>query len=602
MQKKVIAPIDQAVALQQRVIDSGIFPLDIPVEQENGETIHHYYMMNLNDIIGKGSFGKVYKGYAYDVTTGKTSDKPVAVKVIPAEKYNETEYHFFSLYYKAEPAIQIGDKVYMVMEYFPGEDLFKGLKLHDTFKHLAFGTRLELIFQLCVALNSLHHDTVATGSALSHGDIKGNNIRVAIGNKGQVNVYICDFGLIDLLEDKPNATSASTGFKGTHYYAPPEAAGQYIRSTKSDIYALTPIILTLLGATNPFRLKEEIKTLLEKRGCKYLPPLFYITPYDFSNVLTEYHDDLQMIPFDIKHLVTNFLESMQADADLDRPTTDQLLKFFTAFNVCYRLAQQKALQENGYKNAKTHAERKTCMNDIELFRQSIKKHVCIMILLAHQYYQPHLERLIDEPFFQDQIIKNYYDRALNPNRLLTIIKMSESCLSLLGDVKTRLNGSALPESFIKVLEQLSEQNAFEISKILDYIQHYSKDELATLNTVLTQAHQLRITFSLDLVKSICSERFNLYLGVRECVNEFIQQKMDVVDEQRSSFAFWKNYSKGEILLAANKLMSILDGYNEQLSSREQAILNSTELAPMLNEIKLFNLLTANKTAMLPAAN
>lgn len=295
---------------------------------------HRYYAMNRNEILGAGSFGKVYKAYPINTVTGEMlTSKPYAVKVFKdATKFNSLEASIFKRYYKAEEPVKEGSRVYFVTEYFPGQDLFNDeYKLQPEFNNLSFGQTLELINQICIAINLIHHNTPSTGSALSHADIKGENIKVYINpDNGSINVYLFDFGLSDEIEDNPNVKQKN-GAKGSNLYVPLEAYVSDERGIKSDIYALVPIIAALLGG-NPFYNKMVASIVSNAADV-------YKEKYELSNILTKFANDVSKIKLPLARIITDFLESMQSSYDT-RPDSDEVLKFSTALNNYYKTHQK----------------------------------------------------------------------------------------------------------------------------------------------------------------------------------------------------------------------------------------------------------------------
>jgi hypothetical protein len=93
---------------------------------------------------------------------------------------------------------------------------------------------------------------------------------------------------------------------------------------KSDIRSFVPDFIEILGATDPYNLKNqhEFKT-----------PEYFQAQYDLTGLFEGY--DMPDYPIDIKPYIVAFINRMQADRYDDRPDSDEVLRFFTTLdNFC----------------------------------------------------------------------------------------------------------------------------------------------------------------------------------------------------------------------------------------------------------------------------
>ena len=194
-------------------------------------------------VLGKGNFGKVL------LVKHKVSDKLYAMKVLSKEvviRRNDVEHakaerrilqkirHPFivQLHY----AFQTGDKLYMVMDYVPGGDLYFHLRQHKRFPEEL--VRLWMA-QLVLAIEYLHR------LGIVYRDLKPENILLDPDG----HLRMTDFGLSKIQDgDGPLHT-----FCGTPYYVAPEMLSKRRQYTKSvDWWSLGILCHELLVGQPPF--------------------------------------------------------------------------------------------------------------------------------------------------------------------------------------------------------------------------------------------------------------------------------------------------------------------------------------------------------------
>lgn len=593
--------------------------LEVPVIGKNGLPIDHHYYLQTKKIIGRGTFGVVYLAYAIDEKTKQVSSEKMAVKVIDRiSEFSNIEYEIFRRYYKAEAPLPLDGKIYLVTEYLPGHDLFDHKdELNEPFRNLDFGTTLELLYQISMMLNLLHHETARTGEAISHCDIKGANIRAEVKGDGKVNVAIIDFGLSDKVSDDPSELLADKA-KGSPYYAPHETtldrAGK--RGLKSDIWALTPIFISLLGGENPFRSKNNMTTFFpnDLRG-------FYSLKYDIKGILERFKGDLALIDHPVTHLILQFINRMQADYQ-ERPDSDQLLRFTTSLNLIYKLTQQKILKEHEHKTALAHLSRddvRRLKSEIVGLKETIKKHYCYMIVttlgflnlnneIAHhlrsfwpgetaahenkldQLWQAKLSRYIDHPTFQEGLIKAFDSHTLKYETIVALLYEAEQCQVLTTSIQSDLKiMTGFHPHLITAMENLAENDPKVIEVLMKNLRNYEEQERKALIFLMKYCSDFKVEFTVDMLRALIKDRaFDRNVGVIMCVNAFITIEGYKKEPEGAAkiFSFFGNHRSSDIISAAADLRQILVERRGQLTPRDQSILNRTALGPLLKEFNI----------------
>lgn len=278
------------------------------------------YCINKRNRINEGAFGITYTCHRVNLQNLQIEPKLYAVKIIDDRKtFRPIEHQTLTRYYFAEPPLDNGRCIFIVQEYFPGEDLLdKKNQLSPTLQGLDFKESVELILQLCLRLETLHNLT-PRGKSLYHGDIKGPNIRVN-HNNDNFDVYILDYGLAEIFEDSEKSLT-KPGLEGSLLYLAPEILDKQCYSLKADIFALLHPILVILGATAPLSIRA--RSSRQELSVK---------PYDFTGVLRNFTPILLTLTHPIADLVTQFLQRMQSPSPELRPSSSELVRFFTSLN------------------------------------------------------------------------------------------------------------------------------------------------------------------------------------------------------------------------------------------------------------------------------
>lgn len=119
------------------------------------------------------------------------SQQEVSVdSLTPAEISSWQDYH---LAIPVTEAFKTNGTWYYIMEYVPGETLFNYLERLSAERCMGLPLALEVMDQLCIAVNKLHEGGVI------HQDISPNNVMVSVTEAKGVEVKLIDFGMSTLI-------------------------------------------------------------------------------------------------------------------------------------------------------------------------------------------------------------------------------------------------------------------------------------------------------------------------------------------------------------------------------------------------------------------
>lgn len=207
---------------------------------------------SLNELIGKGAFGKVFLGEHRE--TGEL----VAIKVIPYLKKNinriNREMEIPRLFANHKniasfiEAKRYGNKIYIISEYITNGITLEKWKLPDLTTREGLLVLLDVMYELADAYDYIHQQGVA------HRDVKPRNILM----KGNVPIII-DWDLACL--NLPDSPFPCKGLAGTPNYLAPELWNnrKNIDPFLTDIYSLGVVFYYLANRKQLPYIRKEIE-------------------------------------------------------------------------------------------------------------------------------------------------------------------------------------------------------------------------------------------------------------------------------------------------------------------------------------------------------
>ncbi|MEO7000524.1 MAG: protein kinase [Ktedonobacterales bacterium] len=196
--------------------------------------------------LGHGSMGAVYR--AMHIAQGK----PYAVKILLDSLVSDVS--FITRFTREAHVVaklrhpnivrvyesgREGERIYFVMEYFPGTTAGQQLKER---KRIPYGEVIEIAAQAADALAYAHIE-----GRLVHRDIKPDNLLVDRWRR----VKVLDFGLARI-EGLDTITRAGTVVGSLYYVSPEQLLGRKLDG-RADVYALGVTMYELLTGQRPYR-------------------------------------------------------------------------------------------------------------------------------------------------------------------------------------------------------------------------------------------------------------------------------------------------------------------------------------------------------------
>ncbi|PWA74951.1 Protein kinase, ATP binding site-containing protein [Artemisia annua] len=259
----IIEMIQEALDIHQQ---ESLEKFLIPLENINKAT---------NEFIGKGGYGKVYKGKL----PGCWENHTVAIKfmIVKDEKtkkvfFNELKQISSCHHQNIIPFIGFcdeGEYMTMVFEYAINGSLDDHLENPDKRRCINWAQRLKICLGVAKGINYLHSGR-GVANRVIHRDLKSGNILL----DENMEAKICDFGLARSDLDNVRNAPIQTSVAGTRYYTDPAyyECGRLVK--ESDVYSLGVVMFELLTGMLAYQYKltgpEKRESLISLvRGCCY---------------------------------------------------------------------------------------------------------------------------------------------------------------------------------------------------------------------------------------------------------------------------------------------------------------------------------------------
>ncbi|XP_067034025.1 ribosomal protein S6 kinase beta-1-like isoform X3 [Acropora muricata] len=267
----------ETVAISEEIVN----PKDEKVGPESFELLK---------VLGKGGYGKVFQVRKVD---GRNKGKIFAMKVL--KKAAIIRSHKDTAHTKAERnileavkhpfivdlmyAFQTGGKLYLILEYLSGGELFMHLEREGIFME---DTACFYLAEIVLAMEHLHNQGII------YRDLKPENILLDT----QGHVVLTDFGLC---KEAVFENSLTHTFCGTIEYMAPEILTRSGHGKAVDWWSLGALMYDMLTGSPPFCGDSRKKTIDKiLKGKLVLPPYLTVEAKDFLRKLLKRHPQARL--------------------------------------------------------------------------------------------------------------------------------------------------------------------------------------------------------------------------------------------------------------------------------------------------------------------
>ncbi|XP_024537915.1 mitogen-activated protein kinase kinase kinase 3 [Selaginella moellendorffii] len=269
---------------------SSTFPLGSPP----GMPSHSPIRWQKGNLLGVGSFGRVYKGFSDSGTFCAMKEVLVVDDPKSIESVKQLMQEINMLSSLRHPNIvqylgseMLDDSLYIYLEFVSGGSIHKVLQEYGAFKEPVIRSYTQQILSGLQYLHSMNK---------VHRDIKGANILVDTNGE----VKLADFGMAKHI----SSSSLVLSFKGSPYWMAPEVFKSNAQSYPVDIWSLGCTIIEMATGKPPWSQYEGIAAMFKIGNSKETPT----------------------IPDTLSPVAKEFIRlCLQRNPD-DRPTASQLLE------------------------------------------------------------------------------------------------------------------------------------------------------------------------------------------------------------------------------------------------------------------------------------
>ncbi|RLN58103.1 hypothetical protein BBP00_00007169 [Phytophthora kernoviae] len=208
--------------------------------------------VELGELLSRGGFGEVYRGYYRDQTVAIKTLLPSTRKVMSHIEAFLAEIKLMATMEHPQIVRFVGvaweslSELYAVSEFMEGGDLRSLLvKYHNDYHHQGFDpTKIKIALQTAHALTYLH----SLDPVVLHRDLKSRNILLT----GALDAKITDFG-----ESRERSDKTMTAGVGTSFWMAPEVVMGNKYGEKADIFSLGVVLSELDTHELPYSHAKE---------------------------------------------------------------------------------------------------------------------------------------------------------------------------------------------------------------------------------------------------------------------------------------------------------------------------------------------------------